>query len=81
MRVSFLILFSFAISTQLLASEETVREKARESINDSKRTLKQANREFEDKTCELVNGKMVCAVKKVKHSVQKSSDKIQDAAD
>lgn len=81
MRVSSLILFLFAISTQLLASEETVREKARESMNDSKRSLKQANREFEDKTCELVNGKMVCSLKKAKHSVEKSTDKIQDAAD
>ncbi len=80
MKVSSLILF-LAISTQLLASEETVREKARESMNDSKRSLKQANRDFEDKTCELVNGKMVCAMKKVKHSVEKSSDKIQDAED
>jgi hypothetical protein len=81
MKVSFLILFSFVFSIQLLASDEKVREKDRESINDSKRTLKQANREFEDKTCELVNGKMVCAMKKVKHSVEKSSDKIQDAED
>ena len=81
MRFSSLILFSFVISTQLIASEETVKEKARESMNDSKRAIRQANRDFEDKTCELVNGKMVCSLKKVKHSVEKSTDKAQDAAD
>jgi uncharacterized protein YjbJ (UPF0337 family) len=81
MRVSSLILFSFVISSQIFASEESVKEKARESINDSKRAIKQAHRDFEDKTCELVNGKMVCALKKVKHSVEKSTDKVQDAAD
>jgi hypothetical protein len=28
-----------------------------------------------------VNGKMVCAMKKVKHSDEKSTDEIQDATD
>ena len=74
---AFLVLSSFS----LYAADETVKEKIQESIKDSKRTVKQVNREFDDKTCELVNGKMVCVVKKIKHSAEKSADKIQDAAD
>ncbi len=81
MKFSYIFLFVFTVSGQLFAEDVTTREKNQESINDSKRAAKQANREFEDKTCELVNGKMVCALKKVKHSAEKSTDKIQDAAD
>jgi hypothetical protein len=68
-------------SFSLFAADETVKEKIQESMRDSKRAVKQTDREFEDKTCELVNGKMVCALKKIKHTAEKSADKIQDAAD
>lgn len=68
-------------SFSLFAADETVKEKIQESIRDSKRAVKQTNREFEDKTCDLVNGKMVCALKKIKHSAEKGADKVQDAAD
>jgi hypothetical protein len=76
---SFMILMVFC--GQLFAEDVTTKEKIQERVNDSKRAAKQANREFEDKTCSLVNGKMVCAMKKVKHSVEKNVDKIKDAAD
>jgi len=56
-------------------------EKMREVRSDAKRAAKNASREVEDKTCELINGKMQCTLKKAKHSIEKSSDEIEDAAD
>ncbi len=81
MKSSYYFLFTMTIATQLFASDQTIREKINESLNDSERAGKQASREFEEKTCELVNGKMVCKMKKVKHAAEKSADTIQDLAD
>jgi hypothetical protein len=77
--VCFILLVAFC--GQVFASDEAKRQKIKEKINDSKRAFKQESREFEDRTCELVNGKMVCALKKAKHSTQKRADQIQDKAD
>lgn len=81
MKFSFCTVFIVMSSFSLFAADETSKEKIQESIKDSKRAVKQVNREFEDKTCELVNGKMVCVLNKVKHSAEKGADKVQDAAD
>ena len=56
-------------------------EKMREARRDANREAKNESRKIEDKTCELINGKMQCALKKAKHSIEKSSDEIEDAAD
>lgn len=81
MKFTLCILILFASPLILTAADETVKENVHESVKDSKRAMRQANRELEDKTCELVNGKMVCALKKIKHSAEKSVDKVQDAED
>ena len=81
MKFTLCILILFASPLILTAADETVKENVQESIKDSKRAMRQANRELEEKTCELVNGKMVCALKKIKHSAEKSVDKVQDAKD
>ena len=81
MKSSYYFLFTISITGQIFASDQTIREKVNENFNDAKRASKQISRDFEDKTCELVNGKMVCKMKKVKHSAEKSADKIQDLAD
>ncbi len=62
-------------------ADETVKQKAEETMNDAKRSAKKAARDAKDKTCELVNGKMECAAKKVKHSIQNGADKVEDAID
>lgn len=80
MKFSFFIIFSL-MTLNFSAAAETLKEKSREVANDTKRATKQAGHDLEDKTCELVHGKMECAVKKVKHSAQKKSDKIEDSLD
>ena len=62
-------------------ADETVKEKAAEVANDTKRAVKKGARKIKDETCEMVDGKMKCVGKKIKHSVQNTGDKIEDAVD
>lgn len=62
-------------------SEETIVEKSKELGRDIQRGAKQAARKVKDETCELTNGKMECAAQKVKHSIQNTADKIEDAVE
>lgn len=62
-------------------ADETATETVKEAANDTKRGAKKAVREVQDKSCEMVNGKMNCAVKKVKHSIQNGADNVEDAVD
>lgn len=80
------ILTSLAMGALLATSavsmaDETVKEKAHEAAHDTKRAAKKTARKVKDKTCEMVNGKMECAGKKIKHSAQNAGDKIEDAVD
>jgi len=52
-----------------------------ETAHDAKRGTKKAFRNAKDKGCELVNGKMECAAKKVKNKAKDLGDKAEDAAD
>lgn len=62
-------------------ADDTMKEKASEAANDTGRAAKKAGRAVKDKTCEMVNGKMECAAKKVKHSIQNGADNVEDAID
>lgn len=41
---------------------------------------KKTYRKAKDKTCELINGKMECKAKELKHEMQNAVDEIQDKA-
>ena len=69
------------VSSNHAFADETVKEKAEEAGNDTKRGTKQVVRKTKEATCPMVNGKMECAVQKVKHSVQKGADNVEDAVD
>ena len=62
-------------------ADETVKEKMSEAGNDTKRAVKKGTRKVKDEACEMVNGKMKCAGKKIKHGVQNAGDKVEDAVD
>ena len=59
----------------------TTKGKVKEIANDGARATKKTGRKIEDKTCEMINGKMKCAAKKVKHEIQNAADNVRDAAD
>jgi len=59
---------------------ETVKSDTKEAYQDTKKAAKKTYRKASDKTCEMINGKMECAAKKVKHSVQNGVDEVKDKA-
>lgn len=80
MKLNILFISLTLMSINAIA-DETLKEKASELGNDTRRGTKNAVREVKDKTCEMINGKMECAVQKTKHAIQKGADKAEDAID
>lgn len=71
--------------TEVLANKtdkkSEMRQDMEEAGRDTKRGASKAMRGIKDETCELVNGKMECAAKKAKHSLQNGADNVEDAVD
>ena len=79
-------LFSLTLEDYMQAVKKrnkifTALDSSKEAANDTKRGVKKGARAVEDKACEMVNGKMECAAKKIKHSMQNGADKVEDAVD
>lgn len=62
-------------------ADDTMGEKAGEAAKDTGRAVKKGARAVQDKSCELVNGKMECAGKKLKNKAKNTVDKVEDATD
>ncbi len=85
LRTSFIALMALtllgAASMNVRAEDEKVSEKVSEAAHDTKRAVKKGARKAKDETCEMVNGKMKCVGKKIKHAAQNAGDKVEDAVD
>ena len=90
MKLNLKVLLTAIITTSLMgsftfnhaiAADDTLKEKVSEAGNDTKRAVKKGARKVKDETCEMVDGKMKCIGKKIKHSAQNAGDKIEDAID
>ncbi len=77
--VSLSLAFILFFVPAILRAEPDVSENAKETVHDVKKGTKKAARKVKDKTCELVDGKMSCAGKKLKHKAQNVGDDIDDA--
>lgn len=56
------------------SAEETTLEKAETAKNKAVDSVKKTARDIKDKTCEMINGKMECVAKQVKHTGQDAMD-------
>lgn len=85
LRTSFISLMAVTLMSaypmNVRAADDTVSEKVEEAAKDTKRATKKAVRKAKDETCEMVNGKMKCIGKKMKHAAQNAGDKVEDAVD
>jgi hypothetical protein len=72
---------AIGVAFSSMAGAEGVKEEVQEVGRDTKKVAKKTARKVDDKTCEMVNGKMECAGKKVKHGVQNAGDEVKDKAD
>lgn len=59
-------------------AESELKEDMKEGMDDVKKSARKQTRAVKDKTCELVNGKMECAGKKLKHRAQDLGDEVKD---
>ena len=73
--------WTYLVTSNFAFADETMEEKTKEAVQDTKRAGKKAVRIVDDKVCSLVNGKMECAVKKVKHAGESIGDEAEDAVD
>jgi len=73
-------LFALSMGVSYVHAEETASEKSADSARDMKRKTKKGVHKMEDKGCEMVNGKMECAGKKMKHKANEAVDATKDEA-
>lgn len=69
--------FGFGLTT---FAEETVVEKAETAVDKTTDAAKRAYRKGKDEACPIVDGKVNCLAKKVKHKVKNASDKAKTKA-
>lgn len=75
-------MFAFAVSPVAMprayADADEVKSDIKEGAQDLNKGVKKNARALKDKTCELVNGKMECAGKKLKHKAENLGDEVKD---
>jgi hypothetical protein len=74
-----LLAATLALGAHALA-EETKLEKVEASANKATDSVARTYRSAKDKACEMVNGKLECATKKIKNSAKNLKDKIETTA-
>ncbi len=70
------ITFSLYLGSSAFANESSVSQTAGDAGNAVKKTYRNAK----DKTCEMINGKMQCLGKKIKHKMENASDEVSSEA-
>lgn len=60
---------------------EKTQNATKEAYEDTKKAANKASRGIKDKTCEMINGKLECAAKKVGNSLRNASDEVKDKVD
>ena len=77
--MKFVLFFSLLTMMSLTFAEDSIKKKATETMNDTRRGVQKAGRDLKDKTCRLMNGQMECALQKAKHTIQDVADGVEDA--
>jgi len=81
--LSSLLFLTLSLTTAHLspAFAEGVVDSANEAVKDTGKALTKGARNLKDKTCEMMDGKMKCAGKKLKHKMQNAGDEVNDKVD
>lgn len=70
-----MIVSTLALGLNIAQAEETTSEKIETTANKTTDAVKEGYRSAKDKGCEMINGKMECAGKKLKHKAENVKDK------
>lgn len=76
-----MILAALLMAAPAMANEPTAKEQVVEAGKDVKKGAKKAWNKVKDETCTLVNGKMECAAKKMKHKAENLGNEVKDKVD
>lgn len=80
--LKFLIFLSFSLPAfATLAEETTITEDLHKAARNTKTGVKKGARAIQDKTCEMINGKIQCLGKKMKHKIENATDDIKDKSE
>jgi hypothetical protein len=69
-----------SVSLSSLRAEETTGEKIEDTGRTIKRKTKKGMNHAKDEVCEMVNGRMECIGKKIKHKTGEAVDSVKDGA-
>lgn len=76
---SFVIAPAFFVAAH--AAEPTAGEKVEEAYKDAKKDIKKGYRKAQDETCQMINGKLECAAKKMGRKAKDAADEIKEKAE
>lgn len=74
------VTLSLILFSSFVHAEETTMEKVETSANHAADSVKETYRDAKDKACEMVNGKLECAGKKIKNKAKNLKDKTETKA-
>lgn len=74
------MLAAILCTTSYALADETLGEKVNTGANKGTDSAKKNYRDLKNKGCEMINGKVECAVKKMKNDTKNLSDKVETKA-
>jgi hypothetical protein len=74
-----LVMAGLLLSTSYGFADD-IKEAAKETAQDAQKTVKKGAHRVEESGCEMVNGKMECAGKKIKNRATEVKDEVKDMA-
>ena len=82
---TFFLSFAVAVFISTNISDKAIASSAKSTTkeigSDTKRVAKKGTRKIKDEVCEMIDGKMKCMAKKIKHAAKNTGDKVKDAVD
>ncbi len=76
-----MMIAALLMAAPAFAAEPTVKDSAVETGKDLKKSAKKGWNKVKDETCTMVNGKMECAAKKMKHKAEDVGNEVKDKVD
>ncbi|WP_413586978.1 hypothetical protein [Bdellovibrio sp. HCB274] len=75
-----ILLAGFMFGAASYSFADDIKETTKEIKQDTTKTVKKGKNRVEESACEMVNGKMECAGKKLKNRASEAGDEVKDMA-
>ncbi|MEK2687739.1 hypothetical protein [Bdellovibrio sp. GT3] len=78
--VTSLLFAGFLTGAATYSFADDIKETTKEVTQDTKKVVKKSANRVEETACEMVNGKMECAGKKIKNRASEATEEVKDMA-